>query len=508
MTRLVRRACSGRGELLHLDWIFTRSLQGPQIWDEFFTVLNLNYWHSKNAWWIEGLSPSEPLARLDSSEPTSSDFDILRIEFNPVHPVVVVLYDDDSRRPALSAYIFSPHSHRLDNLLLQKKFDHHGYISASWSPNGTFLLVQSVCYDETLLVLFYYDAKRMALSERPGWQHVSKAGSHSPHLWKSGHSFLSYPMRHCTALPATEPWIHTIRKKGFRFDLKRKTGAQNSRSDFPSRGFLKALNSRFSCETSHCIDRDRKAHSTVHLMNEQLIDASNVHLPGLLIDVAGKDDKVYILWRTRVDVGWNSSKPTISDPTQKCSLQPRWCILGSSRKKSKGADCRIELTVIDLQTLREDERSTCIEPCYRASYVFERSAVESSEYNIALCKSQPKLSFTEHLLIIDGEDWQAYECTCIMHLRHKLEKEPLRMRGKAFLHPKKNAHVTHQGGGFPVALHSEKMRLPDFPSPLHRRTREPNGPYSLKIHRSIRAGENDHADDDDDDDDDETDNDW
>lgn len=447
-----------------LDWNFTRNLTGQAAWNELSTVVLLSTTPTEPR---NHLGPSRLLAKLRSETVGSSEIEVKTVVFNPQHPVVIVIYDDDNGQPCLSAQNFRPHSIKLKGEILFKKFDHTGYLTASWSPDGQYLIAQSICW-ENRLKLFRYDADSISMYELSNWNLKVRPGLHSSQLWTDSKSFIAY------GEPIEDLRLHTLTRKGLKMRIRTLRPASKG---LKSRGHLKVLSNRFSCESSQCqhlLEGSTACHSRLHLMTGKRLDAAlTLNLPGVLIDVAGKNDKCYILWRTRIDSAWESRLPTAtssSDPDQNA------CPLGNAVEKTAGSDRRVELTVLDLKTLTMTLRSTVVDG-YSTIWISECQRGGPMRWNEELSVSQSKISFTENLLVIDPEEWGRHDSTFVMHLRHRLSREPLRLLNKTFFHPLKNAHAVANGPGYNVSIFENRLCFPNFERPLKSRSPPSNSEY-------------------------------
>lgn len=441
-----------------LDWNFVRRLSDRQAWNEILTTTLLATADPTRS--RSHVGPSKRLAKLQLEKVSNLEqLSVTAVVFNPAYPVVAVIYENNYCYPHFSIHNFRAHSFKLGTEVFVKSFDHSGYISVSWSPNGRYLLAHSSSW-ENVILLFRYDPKSISMYELTNWQLNTNSGLHSSNLWIGSKSFLAYSedFKGNNAL-------RTYRLSGKRLKL---TALQTGkiRDGQQKRGYLKVLSPRFYCETSLCENHKSASeesavvacHSILHLMSRDLQDLLRVIIPGVLLDVGGQDEKCYILWRTSAKADWRVKKLTISSSSESCPL-------GDFSAASRKSDLRIELSVVDLKTLTLDPRSTLIDRC---SSIWSCERSELMRYNETLSRFQPKISFTEHLLVVNPETWGRTNCTFVMHLRHRLVREPLLIVERAFFHPTKNAHavVAKAPDKFPVSIFANRLCLPDFEEAL------------------------------------------
>jgi hypothetical protein len=459
-----------------LDCNFIRSLNSRDSWNEYISLITLCLLPRKR---MTHPGPSKLLASLSHPETEHAEgYEPHNAIFNPTHPVVIVLYDNHQRSPCFTAHNFRPHSYILNDIIFRKQFAHTGYITASWSPDGSFLLVKSEEYHKTELLLFAYCAATISLTELEGWTIDSQPGTHSNNLWINENSFLAYPANRIAGVESTPARIHTVSEQGAR--LTADSPLYSIRNSTPNRGMLQVLNEFFYSEISHCkgvsesASQKVAAHSCVHIMNRLQEDVLNLHVPGLVVDLIGHNNKAYILWKARTDVAWGSQEIEATAEPDKCCRDS--CHLGPFKSRELNPDSEppqsVILTVLNLETKAFHWRSTCLEhfesDVFRQrTYLAAHQYSDLKEYNRELARDQPALSFTKHLLVINPESWSRYDQTHLLHLHHSLNSEPLIVQRRVLFHPNKNAHaVLNCRGEFPINIYSEAFQFQDFQPPL------------------------------------------
>ena len=469
--QLMMNQCQGE-PALSVDWKHTRGLDVRNGWNELaiFTLLNNDLSNGS-----DGLGPSRALAELSLTrgELGSSFLTPFDAQFNPVHPIVFFIYDNDQRNPCLSIHNFRAPSASLSRTLFQKTFGHHGYINASWSPNGEFLLVLSEQLCKSSIHLFRYCNANLTISELSEFAQLVPSGSHSSQLWSGASSFIAIPeFKYVEG--GKQPWLHILSRKGRRLKIKRlcKRADHDGRSA-KHRGYLKALGNGYLSQTSLCWrppkvfsseqeeEEPQPQHSVLHFLDRKNTNVLSVTLPGVLLDVAGKNDKAYIFWRERWDLKWNASDPVLDDSL--CSFKPYHCILGKPSARDAGGFVRFYLTVVDLARKRVDPRSTTVASLDSDPYQWEKKHYLSTCYHSGLTTAAPKIALTDRLIVLNYDDVPIRGLTGVLHLRHRLNREPLNFSERVVFHPNKNAHL-RLGSPLrsPITVYSSKLLISDF----------------------------------------------
>lgn len=475
--------------ITHLDFKFLKRLDPRKAWNEAAIITSIEFLPFNIR---KNFSPSECLTKLCYNCSTAIDYwnkmpssplMVHNIEFNPIHSIVALTYDDDSRHPCFSVFSYEPATSCTSKLLMVKIFDHHGYISISWSPDGKYLLVQSEQLLESKLYLFYCNVKKLILEERSGWElkNDGATGAHSPSLWLTKNSFLAHPSDYYAGT-SKRPTIHTIKNKGFKISV-RPTAPTSTESQL-FKGYLKVLGKQFSCQVSHCLGessnptepRTTLTHSTVHVRDRMQKPTFDVILPGLLLAVESYNTKMYLLWRTSKRYTWNTANPLISTITK--SLPSQLCRLGAFKKRSKRDSIVIKLTIVNLTTREIDPRSTTVAENNNMTF-YERLVVDSREILKDMIFEQPKLKLTEHLIIISAKEWSltGQPLTYIMHRVHKFTNEPIQLSNRLFYHPSKNIFAClDKYSVFPLELMYCPFQTPDFITRNHKQPKQNSQP--------------------------------
>lgn len=482
-----------------IDWKFLRSLSPQQTWNEkvIFTALNLLPLNSRKF-----LLPSVPLAEICHSGLSSagrvSGLALKTVEFNPKHPILALVFENEHQKWCLSVHCYRTELPRLGDLLLHKSFDYFSNLTVSWSPGGTYLMAK--IYEglqESSITFFKYSARSGHLVQSP--LPVLRFESHwvSSDTWLSDSRLLlprcqatlvsdseldSDENLECTRKNSQDLWVHRIDRSGTRLTLFRpKTDAPTKSTS--ELGFSKTLGNKFWCQTSFCNGSNTnsksllsEAHSIIHFRRSACKKRADfsLHLPGLLLDVCGQNDAAFVLWKSLSGISWISSEPVIADYREYCSNEKTsksTCALdqfsiqktggAKQKQKIKGyLESRVYLSELNLLTKKLIRQSavadTLITPGLRVGS--HSSLLED------LCNDQPRLKLTDHLIAISARDCCLIsDHTLLIHRRHHLEVQPLSLQQTHFFHPSKNVFAKGSTySGFPVTIFADLFRTPDF----------------------------------------------